>query len=241
MKFFDIDSSFMQGLTKFANLMFLNVMTLLLCIPVVTAGAALTAMHYVALKMVRDEDCYIFKDYFKSFKTNFKQATMLWILVIFTVVLLAGDFYILNHVEGLAFSNVWKVIIMVIALLVAFTLTFLFPTLAKFDNSVPHTIKNAFAISVLQLPKTILMILLNILPIVLAFSSMRLFPLVLFFGMSAPAYAGAFLYNKFFKRLEEQILAATGDGNVREDAGEDERIFHDELDVALTQKDDLQK
>ena len=47
MKFFDLDSSLMQGLNKVADLMFLNLLTLLCCVPVVTAGASFTALHYV--------------------------------------------------------------------------------------------------------------------------------------------------------------------------------------------------
>ena len=80
MKFFNLDSPVMQALGKMADLMWLNILTLICCIPVVTAGASLTAMHYMALKIVRNEECYITKGFFKSFKENFKQATLIWLL-----------------------------------------------------------------------------------------------------------------------------------------------------------------
>ena len=65
MKFFNLDSPVMQALGKMADLMWLNILTLICCIPVVTAGASLTAMHYMALKIVRNEECYITKGFFK--------------------------------------------------------------------------------------------------------------------------------------------------------------------------------
>ena len=62
----------MQILNKVADLMILNILTVFCCIPIITAGASMTAMHYVALKMARNEECYIARDFFKSFKLNFR-------------------------------------------------------------------------------------------------------------------------------------------------------------------------
>ena len=64
MKLFNLDSPLMQFLNKVADLMWLNVLTLICCIPIVTVGPALTALHYMALKIARDEECYIARDYF---------------------------------------------------------------------------------------------------------------------------------------------------------------------------------
>lgn len=38
-------------------------------------GASLTAMHYVILKIYRDEDTYVFRDFWRSFKMNFRQSS----------------------------------------------------------------------------------------------------------------------------------------------------------------------
>ena len=61
MKFFNLDSPVMQALGKMADLMWLNILTLICCIPVVTVGASLTAMHYMALKIVRNEECEVLR------------------------------------------------------------------------------------------------------------------------------------------------------------------------------------
>lgn len=80
MRIFNAESPLMEGLSKVADLVILNLLVLLCCIPVITAGAALTGMHYVLLKMARDEEGYIVRSYFKSFKENFLQATGMWLI-----------------------------------------------------------------------------------------------------------------------------------------------------------------
>ena len=86
-KLFDLDSPLMRVLSKMADLMILNLLMIVLCLPIVTAGAAFTAMHYVLLKMVRDEDSYLLKSFFKSFKLNFRQATIIWAIMLGIAVL----------------------------------------------------------------------------------------------------------------------------------------------------------
>ena len=68
MKLFDADGPLMQGLNKVADLMILNIIALLCCVPIITIGASITALYYMALKIVRGEEVYIFKGFMKSFK-----------------------------------------------------------------------------------------------------------------------------------------------------------------------------
>ncbi len=238
MKLFDLDSPLMQALGKMADLMWLNILTFICCIPIITIGPALTAMHYMALKMARNEECYITRGYFKSFKQNFRQATLIWLILLFVILVIIGDFYIMRS-SGISFHIVLQVVITVVAVLVLFTGMFVFPVLAKFDNTIWRTFKNAFLMSIMQFPKTILMIILSVLPVVLFFVSMRLTPIVFLFGMSVPAWLSAKLYNKFFKRLEDQISGTAageeGEGTSGEEPEEDERIFKDELDESLVE------
>ena len=74
-----MDSPFMRFLSVLADLMILNFLTILCCIPVVTAGASFTAMHYVLIKMVRNEEGYIAKSFFHAFKQNLGQGIFIWI------------------------------------------------------------------------------------------------------------------------------------------------------------------
>ena len=87
----------MRALSRVADLMILNFLTLVCSIPVITAGAALTALHYSCLKMVRDEDSYLIKAYFKSFRENFRQATIIWVLLLLAVGAIAADIAIMYY------------------------------------------------------------------------------------------------------------------------------------------------
>ncbi|MCI8693695.1 MAG: DUF624 domain-containing protein [Lachnospiraceae bacterium] len=236
MKLFNLDSPLMQALNKMADLMWLNILTMICCIPIITIGPAMTAMHYMALKMARDEECYITRDYFKSFKLNFRQGTLIWLLMLFILAVLAGDFYIMNY-SGLEFGTPLRIILIVISFLVLFVMTFVFPVLAKFDNTVLRTIKNAFFIAVLQFPKTILMMILAVAPAGLFLFFPQITPIIFLFGLAAPAWVSAKLYSGFFKKLEAQIAENNApeegtEGAETEEAG-DERIFKDELDESL--------
>ena len=232
---FNIDSPVMQGLTKVADLMILNILATICCIPIFTIGASLTALHYMALKIVRGEECYITRGFFKSFKQNFKQATVIWLLILLAIIILVGDFFIMKN-SGIEFHIVLKVII---GVLIAFTVTYVFAVLAKFDNTIKRTIRNAFIMSLLQFPKTILMIIMALVPIVIMVYFPQILPVVFLLGMSGPAFVDALLYNKFFQRLEDEVEAAneSAEGEDLENQEEDERIFRDELDEALIQSE----
>lgn len=208
MKIFDLDGPLMRAMGRMADLLVLNLLMVICCIPIVTAGAAFTALHYMSLKLVRNEESYIIRGYFKSFVQNFRQATIIWLLTLLAYGILIGDIYIVSHLEN--FSVIMKVVILMVGVVVIFASTFVFPVLSKFDNPVFRTIKNSFVISVWQFPKTVLMFVLNWIPWVILLFYLQLLPISTLFGFSFSAYCSAFLYNKFFKRLEVEIEERNG-------------------------------
>ena len=129
MGLFNIESPLMQTLGKVADLMWLNILTLVCCIPIVTAGASFAAMHNICLNMARGEEYYVTKGFFKAFKECFRQGTIAWLMLILVTALLIGDYLILQSVE---FPFIVRVLIAVVALIVLLTATFIFPTIARF-------------------------------------------------------------------------------------------------------------
>lgn len=225
MRFLELDSPLMQALNKLGDLMWLNVLTLICCIPIVTIGPSLTAMHYIALKIARNEEGYITRDFFKSFRANLRQGIIIGLILIFVLVVLAGDFFIISY-SGLEFSSIMRSMLMAIFFFVMFTAMFLFPVLAKFENTVLNTIKNAFIIGIAQLPKTILMMVLFAIPPLLFIYLPQIIPIVFLFGLSVPAWVSAKLYSKFFRKLEDKIAEANPSETTEDEGekGEDERI-----------------
>lgn len=227
MSIFNYDGPLMTFLSKVADLMILNFLTLLCCIPIVTAGAAITALNYMTLKIVRGEEGYVFRGYFKAFKSNFKQATILWLIILGAVLIIVGDAYIILN-SGLNFHFIILGLVGLATLIAVLTIVFILPLQAKFENSVKNTLKNAFALGMVQLPRALIMFVFTLLPGVLFFFFEAVMPFLFLFGLSVPALLSAKVYNKCFLKLEERIMEA----QPREE-GEDERIFKDELDESL--------
>lgn len=199
---FSFDSPLVQSFETIKNLLILNIWTVICCIPVVTAGASLAAMHTVALKMLRDEEGYVTKDFFKAFRSNIKIGCKASILLVFVLGIVYADFYAISLLD-VWFADAARILLIVFGIMLVLTLTFLFPIMAKFDASLRNTIKNAFCFALSHIVKTVLMLILNLIPWVLCYYVNVLIPLLFFFGLSVPAMMGAKLYDKDFKRLED--------------------------------------
>ena len=202
-KVFALDSPLMNGLSKLADLIWLNILATICCIPIITIGASLTALHYVVLKMVKDEEGYITRSFFKSFKENFKQATLMWLMLLVVFILLVADFMIFRF-SGIVFPGWCQIALIAIAVLIMFATMHLFPLLSRYENSIRATYKNSLFMGILHLPKTILMMLCWIVPIVITIYVESFFPIVFFLGISGPAVLNALLYKKSFQQLEPE-------------------------------------
>ena len=99
MKFFSYESKFSQLLLKICYSCYLNLLWFVCSLPVVTIGAATTALYYTSLKVIRGEESSLTQQFFHSFRENFKQATVLWLIMAGIGLFLAGDGYILYHLR----------------------------------------------------------------------------------------------------------------------------------------------
>ena len=200
-KLFNLDSPILRVLGTLADMCLLNIMTLICCLPVFTAGASITAMHYVLLKMVRNEEGYVWKDFWKSFKENLWQGMAIGSILLIFVAFFLVDCYIFKgmvetvSVPMLAIAGAFALFLYMIYL-------YAFPLLAHFHNTVLGTIKNAFFVGVMAFPQTILMMIVTALPVVLVYQYAQILPLIIMFGLTAPAYFCAWMYSKTFKKIE---------------------------------------
>lgn len=220
-KFFNLDSPIMSGLSKLADLIWLNILAFICSIPIITIGASMTALNYVALKMVRDEEGYVTRAYFKSFKQNFRQATIIWLIMLLAAAVIIGDLVIFGF-SGIVFPAWVKVALIAISVLGIFATMHVFPVLARFDNTILNTFKNSFFMGILSLPKTVLMMVIWAVPILISLYFFQAFPLVIGLGTSGPVFLSAMLYNKTFKRFEpeEEKMASDSEWSISEEDGE---------------------
>ena len=153
--FFNYDNPVWRFIGKLGDLVLLNLLWLVCCIPVFTAGAATTAVYYVTLKLVRDEDDSTIKSFFRSFIQNFKQATAIWLLILLAGSLVAFDLWFIMGGAAAGMSGTLKTILTAafggMTLILLFITTYVFPLQARFYNTVKRTLFNALFMSVLLL------------------------------------------------------------------------------------------
>ncbi len=236
-EFFGFEGGFFRFMDKLGNLFWLNLLCLICCIPVVTAGASITACYYVALKMVRDEDCYITKDFFRSFRLNLRQATGIWIIFLFLGAFFVLDYRIvsLTGPDGsvlIPFGNLILIVLLTVSFIGIMVLTYVFPVLAKFDNTIGNTLQNAFVLSIRHLPKTLILVLINILfpavPVLCVWfgRALWLIPLVICFGIAGAAYFCSMIFVGIFdlyspKKEEQKRETEPAEGGTESSPGEE--------------------
>lgn len=152
MKFFSYESRFSQLMLKLSYCCCLNFLWLICSLPVFTIGASTTALYYVCFKVIRNEETHVFPMFFRSFKENFKQATILWLILLAVGSFIAADAYIVYHMRAASENTaavIWTLLFAVIiaaAVIYFIILLFTFPLLANFDNTTKAMLKNAFLV-----------------------------------------------------------------------------------------------
>ncbi len=207
-KIFDMDSPLMRFLNRMADMLILNFLMILCCIPIITIGAACTAMHYVLLKIVRDEEGYLVKGFFKSFVRNFKQATIAWLLMLVVIAVYLGDWLIFNY-SGVEFPKALVIAVVAVGAVAFLISLYVFPLMARFENTVRNTFKNAAILAFANLPKTLGMAVLYALPLIIGYFSAYSYIFIFMFGISLPAFGAAWMYSGIFKRFEPETEQAS--------------------------------
>jgi len=196
------DSPVMEFFSQMADLMILNIITLICMVPVVTIGAALTAMHSVLLRMVRNRETHVVQSYFQSFRDNFKQSTLLWGIMAVVGIGLILDLRIFRSTGGLS-AAILSVILGAMGCFWYLTFLYLFPLQAKFENTKRETLRNALMMSIAAFPRTLGMLAGSILPLLMIwFFDGRCLPVLFLLGVSGPGYLSALLYSPYFERFE---------------------------------------
>jgi uncharacterized membrane protein YesL len=152
MNIFSYDSKFSQVLLKIAYGCFLNVLWIACSVPIFTIGASTTALYAVTLKIADNEEGNVTKQFFQAFRDNFKQATVIWLILLAIGIFLGADAFILVHLRNSAtgaLAVVWTIILaMVIACSIIYTivLMYVFPLIARVENTSLNMVKNSLLI-----------------------------------------------------------------------------------------------
>lgn len=181
--------------------MWLNVLVILCCLPVVTAGAAVTAMHYVLLKIYRDEEAGITKTFLRSFWENFRQSTMLMLIF-------GGLLYLLTVSILVTFSSdleqlgITRYVLPAVAAATVCVFNWALILQARYRNTLWGTMKLALAVFLSNPIRSVVMTVLAALPAAMLYMAMENLIIVVMVGVSLPGLLQVITYNGIFKRLE---------------------------------------
>ena len=205
-KLFSMDNPLMKALSTAADLLLLNLLTLICCLPLVTLGAAVTAMYEVTIRSVCGDECYIVKPYFRAFAANLKRGLLLSLILLAA----AGALYF-DYLAALTYIPPMRVGILAISVILFAISLYVFALQAHYENSLGGTLKNAAALSVAYFPRTLGMVLFSVgLWVVCIHFYQFGVPILLLFGFSLPCYVSVLLLNGVFRKLD-------GDGRAREE------------------------
>ena len=195
---FGIDSKLYEFLSKIADL-------IIICsLPIVTIGASTTALYGVTKKMASNSEGYIFRSYFKLFKENFKQSTIMWIILLVLSLIPTADLYIINYMPKGLLPTVLRGFMLAAALAILFVFLYAMALQSTFENTVKNTLKNAFLMGIGHFPWTLLIVAITLLPIILLVTlgsaASSVIYVMSFVGFSVLAYLNSFIFNRIFKK-----------------------------------------
>ena len=158
---FHMDNPVWKYLGHIFDAVWLTILWTVASLPVITIGASTTALFYVAEKIVTDEEGNVAKQFFSSFRTNFKQATAIWLILAAAGIVLGVNLWFYSRLDS-AFGRVFVIALLVFAYVFLMVSHYIFAVLARFDNSVKHLFALAFLLAVKNFGWTLLMITITV-------------------------------------------------------------------------------
>ena len=202
MRLFSYDSKFSQIMLKLCYGCYLNLLWMVCSLPVFTAGAATAALYDVTLRIAREEDPPLTTRFFRAFRENFRQATVLWLILLGVGALLGADAYILYHLYNSTAGMVSVIctlglaLIIVAAIAYVIVLIYVFPLVASVKNTSFAMLKNALLIGIHYLFCTILVFAIHF---AMFFAVVAVFTPLIVFGEGLCALLSSYLLGKVIR------------------------------------------
>ena len=178
--FFSTDSKLYRFMSRLTDVLKLNFMWLLFSIPIVTIGISTIAAYTVALKMAENREGYIARDFLEAFTSNWKQGLAMTFINAICIWALWLDYQVFNAVEEN--SIVFLIIGIISAYVFVFSLLYVYPLLARYENTVFNSLKNSFRIGMKYFLRSLLLILILAFEIAVMFWNTTTFILIILIG-----------------------------------------------------------
>lgn len=201
---FSIDNPLVASMNKLADLMIVNLLTLLCCIPIITIGASYTAMYRVLLKLYKGESAHIVREFFDAFRENFRNATILWLIYLLFGIAIFVDFLLMRQVI-ISFNAILTLLLYGIIAILLISAVWCFALESRYKNSIVTTMLNSFVVGLTHLGKTIVIGVLTAVPFLAMILYLPLTLIVVLFGVALAGYLQIIIFNKVFMEIESNI------------------------------------
>lgn len=163
------DNKIYDWIYKIVNMMYVSLLWLIFSLPVVTLGASTTALYYVVNKTIRHERGKIFHGFWHSFKTNFKQSTIIWLCLVIICGIGGIDYLVLRglNLNG-KINSLFLWILVIFLVIIGMIANYFFPYIARFKNTTSQIIKNSILIAMMNFGKSFVNIVLFLIAIVIS-------------------------------------------------------------------------
>ncbi len=204
---FNLDNPFIQFLTKVGDMILANFLFLVCSVPILTMGAAMTALHKVTQDIATDSEAGLIRTFFRAFRENFRQATLCWMLMlVFFVGMGCNLLLTITYLTGLP-ALIAKVLIGAIAAVMVALSAYVYPLMVRYDNTLKEHALNSGILVIVKLPRTLLMVFVNLLPLIIAYFSMQTFFSTMVFwltiGFAFSSYITSTLLLPVFREMED--------------------------------------
>ena len=222
-KIFDPESGIMQTLGRLGDLMLLSMLFFVTSLPIITIGASATAVYTVCFRFGTERETGVISGFFKAFRDNFKQATILWILLL--AVLIASGFSVLFFSAQQGSARMMAFPGLILILFLVFVTGYLFPLLSQFSNTNHMMLRNAMLLSIAYLPRSLVIAVAYLFPLVLFI----LYPVIFLrlVPMWFALYSGciSFMICRMLRKVFAPLYPQDSDPEESEAESEDEEAF----------------
>ena len=196
---FNQENRFMAFMYKMSDLFLLNILWIVTSIPVITIGASTAALYTVVMKMRKNEESYITRSYFKAFRENFGQGTLLWLIVMAAGLLIYLDLYAtaIGRMQGKGFLSI---LFLIAAALYVLITVWIFPVLARYAAPIPRLVRIAVYLSLRHIGYTLLILAITWIPFIIVASYLYFLPVLIIISVSGSAYLCAYFFQKVYAR-----------------------------------------
>lgn len=195
---FNYNNKFFQVINKVVDCFYISILWLIFCIPIVTIGASTTALYDTTHRVLRRGEGYVWKTFWGSFKSNFKQTTKIWLIMLVIFVALFYDYQITKEfLEQGSSLGAFCYFFYIMMLFEYIWAIYTFCYSARFELNMKAVMKNGAILAVVKLPWSFLMILLFVIAVII----IPFMPIMLFLFPAAIAVIYEMILEKIFRQF----------------------------------------